>query len=52
MFRVNLQLMVTGRKYGWFVSYDDRMPPPYDLFIGGRTDESELLECETQARDF
>ncbi|HQA98041.1 MAG TPA: YqaJ viral recombinase family protein [Clostridia bacterium] len=51
--QMNLQLMVTGRKYGWFVSYDDRLPPPYDMFMARyEPTGSELLECETQARDF
>jgi len=50
---MNLQLLVTGRKYGWFVSYDDRLAAPYDLFIARHEPTgSELAECETEARDF
>lgn len=28
-----VQLLVTGRKYCWFASFDDRVPAPNDIFI-------------------
>ena len=48
-----VQLLVTGRKYCWFASFDDRVPAPNDIFIvkyGPTT--AEMSEAEGAAIAF
>lgn len=48
-----VQLLVTGRKYCWFASYDDRVPAPNDIFIVKyEPTADELAEAEQAAMEF
>ena len=48
-----MQLLVTGRKYCWFASYDDRVPAPNDIFIVKyEPTAEELAEAESAALCF
>lgn len=48
-----VQLLVTGRKYCWFVSFDDRVPSPHDLFVVKfEPTAEELSEAERAAIAF
>jgi putative phage-type endonuclease len=48
-----VQLLVTGRKYCYFVSYDPRLPYPHDIFIVKyEPTDDELLEATERATEF
>lgn len=48
-----IQLAVTGRKHCWFVSYDDRLPAPLDIFmVKYEPTAEELAEAEKGAATF
>lgn len=48
-----VQLLVTGRQYCWFASYDPRVPSPNDIFITKyEPTKEEIADAENAAMTF